>query len=134
MESWYHDNLHGDERVAVSDSGYTNSELAMEYLRHFIQHTPSAKTKLLIMDSHISHEVPEFIILAHQNNIHLHVFPLTLRIFYNLLMLQFLQNINIGTSVQVNKQSGILILTIMLSHFSETYLQSASKHLQRATV
>jgi hypothetical protein len=75
MESWYHDNLHGDEKVAVSDSGYTNSELAMEYLQHFIQHTPSIRTKLLIMDSHVSHEVPEFIILAHQHNIHLHVFP-----------------------------------------------------------
>ena len=76
MESWYHDNLQGDERVAVSDSGYTNSELAMEYLRHFIQHsTSSAKEKLLVMDSHISHEVPEFTILANQHNIHLHTFP-----------------------------------------------------------
>src|ERR1700716_255881 len=76
MESWYHDNLQGDERVAVSDSGYTNSELAMEYLRHFIQHsTSSAKAKLLVMDSHISHEVPEFTILANQHNVHLHTFP-----------------------------------------------------------
>jgi hypothetical protein len=78
MESWFHENLHGDEKVAVSDSGYMNSELAMEYLRHFIQHSMSSinsKMNLLLMDSHISHEVPEFAILANQHNIHLYTFP-----------------------------------------------------------
>src|ERR1700716_567442 len=59
---------------------------------------------------------------------------LILRTFYNHLMLQCLRNINIGTAVQFNKQSGILILTIMLFHFSETYLRSEHKHLQKATV
>ena len=57
MESWYHKNLKGEERITVSDSGYTNSELALEYLKHFIKHTHSNETtppKLLLMDSHIS--------------------------------------------------------------------------------
>jgi hypothetical protein len=39
MESWDHDSLQGDELLLLSESGYTNEHLAMEYLRHFIQHT-----------------------------------------------------------------------------------------------
>ena len=32
MESWYHDNLHGDERILLSDSGYSNDDLAVNWL------------------------------------------------------------------------------------------------------
>jgi len=78
MENWYHRNLKGEERITVSDSGYTNSELALEYLKHFIKHTHSNETtppKLLLMDSHISHTTPEFALLAHANHIHPYQFP-----------------------------------------------------------
>jgi len=78
MESWYHKNLTGDERVALSNTGYTNSEVAIKYLHHFIQHTNSTSSsspKLLLMDSHISHEDPEFILLAHKHNIRPYTFP-----------------------------------------------------------
>ena len=78
MENWYHRNLKGEERITVSDSGYTNSELALEYLKHFIKHTHSNETtapKLLLMDSHISHTTPEFVLLAHANHIHPYQFP-----------------------------------------------------------
>jgi len=78
MENWYHKNLKGEERITVSDSGYTNSELALEYLKHFIKHTHSNETtplKLLLMDSHISHTTPEFALLTHANHIHPYQFP-----------------------------------------------------------
>jgi hypothetical protein len=29
MESWYHENLIGNERILLSDSGYSNDELAV---------------------------------------------------------------------------------------------------------
>ena len=38
MESWYSEKLTGDELVLLSDTGYTNNELAMIYLEHFIRH------------------------------------------------------------------------------------------------
>ena len=65
-------------KIAVSDSGYTNSELALEYLKHFIEHTSSSATtapKLLLMDSHVSHTTPEFVLLAQANGIHPYQFP-----------------------------------------------------------
>jgi hypothetical protein len=78
MESWYHKNLQGEESIAVSDSGYTNSELALEYLKHFIMYTHSSATtapKLLLMDSRVSHTTPEFALLAHANHIYPYQFP-----------------------------------------------------------
>jgi len=73
MESWYHKNLKGEERITVSDSSYTNSELALKYLKHFIKHTHLNETtplKLLLMDSHISYTTPKFALLTHANHIH----------------------------------------------------------------
>jgi len=29
MESWYHENLAGEERILLSKSGYSNDELAI---------------------------------------------------------------------------------------------------------
>lgn len=78
MESWYHEKLTGDELILLSDSGYTNSELAMIYLEHFIRHTnagPDKPIKVLLMDSHSSHTSPEFIIRATSMNIHPYPFP-----------------------------------------------------------
>ena len=38
MESWYSENLTGKERILLSDTGFTNIELAQIYLDHFIEH------------------------------------------------------------------------------------------------
>jgi hypothetical protein len=67
MDSWYHENLHGTELILLSESGFTNDQLAMEWLEHFITHTestPSSTTKLLLVDSHLSHLAPLFTIHA----------------------------------------------------------------------
>jgi hypothetical protein len=45
MESWYQaKTLSGDEKVLLSESGYTNDELVIQWLEHFIQHTGSSAT------------------------------------------------------------------------------------------
>jgi hypothetical protein len=36
MESWYHKNLTGDERVVVNNTRYINLEIVIKYLYHFI--------------------------------------------------------------------------------------------------
>ena len=78
MESWYHDNLDGDERILLSESGYSNDQLALEWLQHFILHTRSSRDsspKVLLLDSHASHRTPEFTMLATDHNIHPYAFP-----------------------------------------------------------
>jgi hypothetical protein len=78
MESWYNEKLSGDELVLLSDLGYTNSELVMIFLEHFIKHTdasPNKSKKVLLIDSHISHTTLEFVLQATEMNIHLYPFP-----------------------------------------------------------
>jgi hypothetical protein len=78
MTSWYNDKLSGDELVLLSESGYTNNELAMLYLEHFIKCTNAGSDqpqKVLLMDSHTSHTTSEFIIRAKEMNIQPYPFP-----------------------------------------------------------
>jgi hypothetical protein len=78
MESWYHQNLHGRERILLSDTGYTNDELAMIWLKHFIKETKSdanSEWKIMILDSHTSHITPELRLKAATCNIHLYNLP-----------------------------------------------------------
>jgi hypothetical protein len=59
MESWYSDKLPKGTRVALSDSGYTNTDICLIYLDHIIEHTnagPDKPPKVLLMDQHGSHE------------------------------------------------------------------------------
>ena len=39
MDSWYHTNLEGTELILLSDSGYSNSQLALRWLEHFVKYT-----------------------------------------------------------------------------------------------
>ena len=81
MESWYHKNLHGTERMMLSDLGYINDELAMEWLQHFIHYISSLEDledlepKVLLLDSHTSHHYPPFAILAEKHHIYPFTFP-----------------------------------------------------------
>ncbi|KFY32612.1 hypothetical protein V493_00034 [Pseudogymnoascus sp. VKM F-4281 (FW-2241)] len=55
MDSWYHTNLEGTELFLLSDSGFTNSQLALRWLQHFAQHTAqydNGEPKVLLLDSH----------------------------------------------------------------------------------
>jgi uncharacterized protein YpmS len=78
MESWYHESLTSTETILLSESGYTNDQLAMEWLQHFIRHTGSSRDldyKVLLLDSHVSHITSQFTILASENNIYIYAFP-----------------------------------------------------------
>jgi hypothetical protein len=60
--SWYRD-LPSDWVVALSDNGWTNNELGVEWIKHFNRHTESytrGMYRLLILDGHDSHATPEF--------------------------------------------------------------------------
>src|SRR5947208_17137022 len=46
MVSWVHDNLQGEEVIFLSDSGYTNEKLAMNWLKHFIEKTDSDRISI----------------------------------------------------------------------------------------
>ena len=62
----------------LSDTGYTNNKLAVQWLEHFIKHTnsgPNKPQKLLFLDGYASHECPQFVLKAKENNIALFRFP-----------------------------------------------------------
>jgi hypothetical protein len=78
MESWIHQNLEGAEVLMLSDTGYTNDKIGVWWLEYFIKHTdsgPDKLWKLLLLDGHASHECPEFVLKAEENNIALFRFP-----------------------------------------------------------
>jgi hypothetical protein len=78
MNSWYHPNLRGTERILLSDSRFTNDKLGLRWLEHFIQHiesTPYSNAKVLLVDSHVSHTNLDFVIAAAKDNIHVYTFP-----------------------------------------------------------
>jgi len=80
MESWYSENLTGKERILLSNTGFTNIELAQIYLDHFIEHIKDKHGTghppiVLLMDQHGSHMHKDLIIKATTNNIHLYPFP-----------------------------------------------------------
>ena len=78
MDSWYSKNLKGTELIQLSETSYSNSELALRWLQHFAKHTDdngSENPRVLLLDSHISHTSSDFIITAEEYNIILFAFP-----------------------------------------------------------
>ena len=78
IESWFHENLQGNELLMLSPTGYTNESLAKDWLQHFIKHTnagPNQPWKLLLLDGQKSHENAEFVLLCLANNIELLEYP-----------------------------------------------------------
>jgi hypothetical protein len=51
----------------LSETGFSNNQLAIQWLQHFIEHTAPHDPgflKLLLLDSHVSHISHDFVILA----------------------------------------------------------------------
>ena len=62
----------------MSDKGFTNDCIGVQWLRHFIRETNSGLTapkKLLLYNGHGSHDTDKFKQLAENNNIILYMFP-----------------------------------------------------------
>ena len=79
LHKWCQENdLHDDILIGTSDSGYSNDDLAMDWLNHFIEHTSSKRQGawlLLIIDGFGSHMTIPFFELATANNIVLFRLP-----------------------------------------------------------
>jgi hypothetical protein len=78
MTSWFKNSELGDICVFTSDSGYINSDIALQYLDHLILHLGLIETqrlKVLLMDNHLSHITPKFTLKAEQANIYVYSFP-----------------------------------------------------------
>lgn len=77
MEHWVVD-LPDNYLIAVSDTGYSNDQLALAWLKHFNQRTKRRSTgawRLLLLDGHGSHATKEFIQYAEQQKIQLYALP-----------------------------------------------------------
>ena len=78
MDNWIAAELVGTERLACSPTGYTNNEIAMEYLDHLIEHShagPTKPWKILLLDGHESHHIDQFQLKAAEHHIKLFYFP-----------------------------------------------------------
>jgi hypothetical protein len=62
----------------MSNTGYTNNRIGVDFLKHFIKHTQASSTsryKMLLFDGAESHETDEFKQLANKHNIILFRYP-----------------------------------------------------------
>jgi len=70
MESWIHESLTGAEVITISPTGYTNENIALTWLNHFIKHVGAESNEhwgMLLLDSHSSHWQSDFIIKYREN-------------------------------------------------------------------
>ncbi|RPA99774.1 hypothetical protein L873DRAFT_1618509, partial [Choiromyces venosus 120613-1] len=77
-ESWIHENLTGVEVITVSPTRYTNENIALAWLDHFIKYIEAGPDKhwhMLLVDGHITHHQDDFIIKCHENHIVPFEFP-----------------------------------------------------------
>ncbi|KAI1685721.1 DDE superfamily endonuclease [Pyrenophora tritici-repentis] len=78
LSAWYEEDIPRDWAIAVSDNGWTNNELGVEWLKHFNAHTQARTVgarRLLIIDGHRSHQSLEFQELCKEKNIHMLCMP-----------------------------------------------------------
>jgi hypothetical protein len=76
MQNWVQPGLPAGTLIKTSENGFTSDQIAIDWLKHFIDHTNSdslSEWKLLLMDQHGSHCTPEFVRLA--NDHHIRPFP-----------------------------------------------------------
>jgi hypothetical protein len=73
LSAWYkEDNLPQDWVIGVSENGWTNNKLGVEWLEHFDRHTKSKTIgthRLLVLDGHESHNSAEFNQLCEEKKI-----------------------------------------------------------------
>lgn len=72
LHKWAKNNLDGDTLFATSNTGYSNYDLALDWLDHFIKHTANKRRGawlLLIIDGFESHMTISFFEKAKANKI-----------------------------------------------------------------
>jgi len=131
IENWIHDNLTGAEVITVSPTGYTNENIALAWLNHFIKHIragPDKHWRLLLLDGHNSHRQDDFIIKCHENHIVPFEFPSH--------MTHVLQPLGVGVfcpwkhyhSKAINNTLHSLEIEYTISFFFVTWILFVSRH------
>ena len=72
QQSWTDKTIDGNTVIRVSENGWTNQEIGLEWLKHFDQHTEQRTTgryRLLVLDGHSSHTSLDFIQYCEEHNI-----------------------------------------------------------------
>lgn len=78
ITSWFHENMTGHELVIVSESGYTNEDICMACLDHFIEYnncSPDREWYILLVDRVTCHNALNFRLKALTNKIWIVKFP-----------------------------------------------------------
>jgi hypothetical protein len=73
LSAWYEEDIPRDWAIGVSDNGWTNNELGVEWLKHFNAHTKTrviGARRLLVLDGHKSHHSLQFQELCKENDIY----------------------------------------------------------------
>ncbi len=72
MQNWVQSGLLAGTLIKTSENGFISDEIAIDWLKHFIDHTnfnSLSEWKLLLMDQHGSHCTSEFVRLANDHHI-----------------------------------------------------------------
>jgi len=78
LHKWGFDDLDGDIVIGTSETGYSNDDLAMDWLKHFIEHTERKRIGawiMLIVDGFGSHMTIPFLNLCTEQKIVLYKLP-----------------------------------------------------------
>jgi DDE superfamily endonuclease len=78
IDNWIAAELVGTKQVACSPTGYTNNEIAIQYLDHLIKYLHASSTKawkILLLNGHESHCIDAFQLKAAEHHIKLFYFP-----------------------------------------------------------
>jgi hypothetical protein len=78
MDNWVAAELVGTKQIACSPTGYTNNDIAMQYLNHLIKYShasPNKPWKIFLLDSHESYHTDLFQLKAAEHHIKLFYFP-----------------------------------------------------------
>ena len=78
IDNWFNNQLNPETVIDISDTRYTNNQIGLNFLKHFIKQTqssPSSCYKMLLFDSADSYKTEEFKQLAFANNIILLRYP-----------------------------------------------------------
>jgi hypothetical protein len=94
--------------TAVSDNGWTNNKLGIEWLKHFDLHTKTRTVgahRLLVLDGHKNHNSLEFQSCARGTRSLRSVCRLTHLIYFSLLMLAASRHLSARTAVRLRASS-----------------------------
>ena len=78
MDNQFNNDLNPEITINTSDTGYSNREIGLNFLCHFIKHIECSSTscyKMLLFDGANSHETNKFKTLAADHNILLLRYP-----------------------------------------------------------